>query len=80
MEERMEERRPAEVFHPGEHLLDELNARGWTQTEFAEIVGRSVRLVNEIIKGKRGITPETARGFAAALGTSPEFWLNLDSA
>lgn len=76
----MNERRPAEVFHPGEHLEDELSARGWTQTEFAEIINRPVRLVNEIINGKRGITPETAREFGAALSTSPEFWMNLDTA
>ena len=76
----MNKRRPAEVFHPGEHLLDELNARGWTQTEFAEIIGRPVRLVNEVVNGKRGITPETAREFGAAFGTSPEFWMNLDTA
>jgi len=76
----MQDRRPAEVFHPGEHLLDELDARGWSQTEFAEIIDRPIRLVNEIINGKRGITPETARGFAAALGTSAEFWMNLHSA
>ena len=76
----MEGRRPAEVFHPGEHLLDELDARGWTQVEFAEIIGRPVTLVNDIIKARRGITPETARGFAAGLGTSAELWMNLDSA
>ena len=76
----MIERRPAEVFHPGEHLLDELNARGWSQVEFSEIISRPVRLVNEIVNGKRGITPETAREFSAALGTSPEFWINLDTA
>lgn len=76
----MSERRPAEVFHPGEHLIDELNARGWTQTEFAEIISRPVRLVNEVVNRKRGITPETARAFGAALGTSPEFWMNLDTA
>ena len=76
----MGERRPAEVFHPGEHLLDELNARGWTQTEFAEIISRPVRMVNEVINGKRGITPETATEFGAAIGTSPEFWMNLDTA
>lgn len=75
----MERRRPAEVFHPGEYLLDELNERGWTQTEFAEIIDRPVRLVNEVINSKRGITPETAREFGAALGTSPEFWMNLDT-
>lgn len=76
----MNERRPAEVFHPGEHLLDELNARGWSQTEFAEILNRPLRLVNEIINGKKGITPETAREFGAALGTSAEFWMNLNTA
>ena len=74
------DRRPAEVFHPGEHLSDELNARGWTQTEFAEIIRRPVRLVNEIINGKRGVTPETARELGAALGTSAEFWMNLETA
>jgi HTH-type transcriptional regulator/antitoxin HigA len=76
----MLDRRPAEVFPPGEYLLDELNARGWTQTEFAEIISRPVRLVNEIINGKRGVTPETATEFGAALGTSAELWMNLDSA
>jgi len=76
----MEARRPAEVFHPGEYLLDELRARGWTQTEFAEIIGRPFRLVNEIINGKKGITSSTAREFSAALGTSPELWMNLDTA
>src|SRR5579862_7827246 len=70
----------AEVFPPGEFLRDELEARGWTQTEFAEILGRPVRLVNEIIAGKRGITPETAKELAAALGTSAMMWLNLEAA
>ena len=58
----MNERIPAEVFPPGEFLRGELEARGWTQTEFAEIISRPTRLVNEIIAGKRGITPDTARG------------------
>ena len=74
------ERIAAEVFPPGEFLRDELEARGWTQAEFAEIIGRPPRLVNEIIAGKRGITPETAREFAAALGTTAHFWMNLESA
>jgi len=71
---------PAEVFHPGEFLRDELEARGWTQTEFAEIIGRSPRVVNEIIAGKRGISPGTAKVIGAAFGTSPQFWMNLDTA
>lgn len=76
----MRERIPAEVFPPGEFLADELDERGWTQTEFAEIVRRPLKTVNEIIAGKKSITPETAREFAAALGTSPQYWLNLESA
>lgn len=69
----------AEVFPPGEFLRDELEARSWSQTEFAEIIGRPVRLINEIIAGKRAITPETATQFGASLGTSAELWMNLES-
>lgn len=75
----MLDRRPAEAFHPGEFLGEELEERGWTQTEFAEIIGRPVRLVNEIVKGKRGVTPGTAKELGAALGTSAEFWMNLET-
>lgn len=74
-----ETRTPAEVFPPGEFLADELEARGWTQTDLADILGRDVNLVNDIIRGKRGITPETAQGLGDALGTSAQYWLNLDA-
>lgn len=75
----MSNRIPAEVFPPGEFLKDELEARGWTQVEFAEIIGRDTRLVSEVVSGKRAITPETAIAFGEALGTGPELWLNLES-
>jgi HTH-type transcriptional regulator / antitoxin HigA len=75
----MIERIPVEVFPPGEFLNDELDERNWTQSEFAEIIRRPVRVVNEIIMGKKAITIETARELAAALGTSPQFWLNLQT-
>ena len=75
----MTDRIPAEVFPPGEFLRDELDERNWTQTEFAEIIGRPTRLVNEVIAGKRAITPETAREFSAALNTSAQFWMNLET-
>ena len=68
---------PAEVFPPGEFIREELEERGWTQEDFAAILGRSPRLVNEVIMGKRGITPETANGLSAAFGTSAQFWMNL---
>ena len=69
----------AEVFAPGEFLREELEARNWTQTELAEIMGRPVRLINEIIAGKKAITPETAIQLGESLGTGPEVWMNLES-
>ena len=73
----MSARKPAEVFAPGEFLRDELEARGWTQQELAEILDRPPRLVSEIISAKRAITPETAKGLGEAFGTSAEYWMNL---
>lgn len=73
-------RRPIESFAPGEFIRDELEARGWTQEVFAEILGKTPRLVSEVITGRRSITPETAHALADAFGTSPELWMNLDSA
>ena len=75
----MSERIPAEVFPPGEFLREELEARRWTQTEFAEIISRPTRLVNEIIAVKRGVTPDTARALAAAFGTSAQLWMNMET-
>lgn len=70
----------AERFPPGEYIKEMLEDRDWTQNDLAEILGRPLQLVNEVILGKRGITPETARGLAEAFGTSAQLWLNLDSA
>lgn len=69
----------AQVFPPGEILKEELEAREWTQADLAEILGRPVKLVNELVGGKRAITPETAQGLSEALGTSAELWMNLES-
>ena len=76
----MTERVPAEVFPPGELIRDEIEARGWTQAEFAEVLGRPGRLVSELIAGKRGITPETAKALGEAFGTGAQFWMNLEAA
>jgi HTH-type transcriptional regulator / antitoxin HigA len=71
---------PATLIPPGEFLLDILNDRGWSQLDFAEIIGRAPKTVNEIIKGKTAITPTTAKEIAAATDTNAMFWLNLDAA
>jgi len=72
-----EHRRPTS---PGEILAEEfLRPLGLTQTALARHIGVPVRRVNEIVRGKRAVSPETAQLFAAALGTSAEFWMNAQS-
>lgn len=66
-----------EAFPAGEQLADELEARGWTQSDLAEVMGRPTQFVSEIITGKKEITRESAAQLGAALGTSAELWLNL---
>ncbi|MBT8485882.1 MAG: HigA family addiction module antidote protein [Phycisphaerae bacterium] len=67
--------------HPGEVLLEEfLRPLGVTQVSFADHIGVSVQRVNEIVRGKRGVTSDTAWLLAQALGTTPEFWVNLQTA
>lgn len=75
----MNNRTPVQVLAPGEFLRQELHCRGWSQVELAEILARPPRLISEIISGKRAITPETAKGLEAALGTSAELWMNLEA-
>lgn len=75
----MTERQIAEIFPPGDVIKEELETRGWTQTDLAEIIGKSARLVNEVVAGKRAVTPDTARVLADAFGTSAQFWMNLES-
>ena len=63
--------------HPGEMLLEEfLKPMGMTQADLAERIHVSYPRVNEIINGRRGITPDTALRLAKLFGTTPEFWLN----
>lgn len=72
----MYEFREDDVQPAGTHLLEELNSRGWTQAEFAGILGRPVQFVSEIINGKKEITRESAAQIGAALDMSAEYWLN----
>jgi antitoxin HigA-1 len=63
--------------HPGEILLEDfLTPLGMTQTELAERIHVSFPRINEIVNGKRGITPDTALRLSRLFATTPEFWLN----
>src|SRR4030042_6614385 len=64
--------------HPGEILLGELlKPLGIAQVAFAAHIGVPVQRINELVRGKRGVTPETAWLLSQALNPTPEFWLNL---
>lgn len=77
----MQPARPvAEVFPPGEFILEELEARGWSQTRLAKLLGRPVQTINMIVRGKKEITATTAIQLAEAFGTTPELWMNLETA
>jgi len=73
-------RRPKNPFHPGEILLEEfLEPEGMTQAAFAKKLGWTTTRLNELIKGKRGITAAAALDLADALGTSAKLWMNLQA-
>ncbi|MCJ7534776.1 MAG: HigA family addiction module antitoxin [Anaerolineales bacterium] len=64
--------------HPGEMLLEEfLKPMGLTQKDLADAIGVPYQRVNEIVNGRRGITPSTALRLAKFFGNSVEFWMNL---
>lgn len=73
-------RMPKNPFHPGEILLEEFLVPGdITQAEFAERIGWTRARLNEVIKGRRGITADAALDLAEVLGTSARLWMNLQA-
>lgn len=69
-----------EPIHPGEILLEDfLKPFGVSQYELAKVVGVSPRRINEIVHGKRSISPDTALRLARAFDMSDRFWLNLQN-
>ncbi len=66
--------------HPGEILLHEfLEPLGMSQSELARRIQVPIQRINTLINGKRGISAETALLFEKEFGTTPEFWMNLQS-
>lgn len=67
------------AIHPGETLAEALEARALTQRELAAAMGRPPALISEIIRGRRGITADTAVQLERALGLPAQSWLNLQT-
>ncbi len=67
--------------HPGQILLAEfLEPLRLTQADLARALRIPLNRVNELVRGKRGVTPESALLFSEYFGNSPEFWMNLQTA
>lgn len=72
--------RPKNPIHPGEILLEEfLVPMAVTQRSFAKQIGWTTARLNELIRGKRGISADAALDLARVLRTSPELWMNLQT-
>ena len=65
------------AFHAGEFLAEELDERGMSGAELARALDIPQNRVSEIHNGKRAVTVETALRLARWIGSSPQFWLNL---
>ena len=67
------------AIHPGEHLAEELKTLGMSAAELARKIRVPTNRVTQILNGQRSVTGDTALRLAHFFGTSPEFWLNLQS-
>ena len=73
------ERNHITPIHPGLVLQDELDELGISQAMLAEHIGVLAKTINEICRGKRGVSAEMSVKLSQALGASPHFWLNLQN-
>lgn len=70
---------PDVAIPPGEHLADTLSELGITQSELARRIGRPQQTINEIVRGRKGITAETALQLEETLGVPAHVWLHLQA-
>jgi len=68
------------VKHPGYYIKEEMEARGWSQRDLAFILGSTDQVLNPILNGKRGISPDMAKAFGEAFDVPAEFFANLQQA
>ena len=70
---------PDIAIPPGELLAEELQARGMTQRDLATLMGRPPKVISEIVRGRKAITPRTAIEIENALGTPASIWVGLEA-
>jgi HTH-type transcriptional regulator/antitoxin HigA len=68
------------ILPPGDYIKRELEKRGWSQADLASVLQRPLPTINEIINGKRAVTPEMAVSLGRAFNTSPDLWAHREAA
>lgn len=76
----MSQRKKLPPIHPGELLRDELEEIGTSLNELSRALRVPMNRISALVNGKRSITADTAMRLARYFGTSPQYWLNLQSA
>jgi len=76
----MEQRHIPEAFHPGEYVREEAEARGWSPSDLADILGYERNVISDVLTGRRSVSPEMANALGDAFGTGAQVWLNLQAA
>ena len=71
---------PTQHSHPGTLLLQELNKRGWTQSDLTFVLGCHPKAVNQIINGKQGVSPAMSKALGEALGLPFDHFADLQRA
>lgn len=74
------DRRQIHAIHPGEYLADELEERNMTAAELSRALGVPQNRISDVLRGRRSITVDTALRLARWIGSSPQYWLNLQQA
>src|SRR5450830_1116508 len=72
--------KPYKNFAPSDYIRDELNARGWTQKDLADVLGVAPKTISAVMRNKQSITADMALLLSKAFGESAEYWMNLEAA
>jgi len=72
--------KPYKNFAPSDYIRDELDARGWTQKDLADVLGVAPKTISAVMRNKQSITADMALLLSKAFGESAEYWMNLEAA
>lgn len=64
---------------PADFIKEQMEVRGWTQEDLADVLGLSIQTINKLLKNRTSITIDVAKSLGKAFNQTPQYWLNLDN-